>query len=193
MYLTTCWHSLSSLHFNVLHVQVVSFLCSSHEEQTHKGKKQDRKLGIRKTAFLPSLPQKTLPITRYWKGLSNMQYFIQSAALILKYHTLMHIFLLIIKTCPKTSWQSHHPESRSGSLLIIARQANYHPQTELFPRKKETKGSAHYANKTWDILTCKVLQDSQWTLFPAPIKLQLPVHKLSKTHSPASLPAFYKC
>lgn len=62
----------------------------------------------------------------------------------------MHIFLLSIRTCPKTSQHSLHPESRSGSLLSITRQTNYHSQTE----KEETKGSAHCANKTFSPVRC---------------------------------------
>lgn len=65
-------------------------------------------------------------------------------------------------------------------LLSIAWQANCQSQTEFFSYK-QIKGSVHYANQTWDILTCTVLQDSQRILSLTP-ELQLPVHNLPKTH-----------
>lgn len=74
---------------------------------------------------------------------------------------------------PTSSW-------RSFWALLVKQVASL--KQNFSPRNKEIKGSVHYANQIWDILTCKVLQDSQRILSLAPIKLQLSVHNLPKTH-----------
>lgn len=78
----------------------------------------------------------------------------------------MHIFLLNFKICTKASWHPLHPDPvfehcLASKLPVLNR--TFLPETEI-------KGSVHCANQTWDILTCKVLQDSQRIL-----SLQLPV------------------
>lgn len=106
-----------------------------------------------------------------------MQYFIQSAvqcsSITIITHTLVHFSsqrqdLYKDLLTPTSSWCSF--------WALLGKQVASLKQN-FSPRNKEIKGSVHYANQTWE-----VLQDSQRILSLAPIKLQLPVHNLPKTH-----------
>lgn len=99
----------------------------------------------------------------------------------------MHFFLINFKTCTKASWHPLHPDPVFEHCLA----SKLPVSNRTFLLETEKKGSVHCTNQTWDILTCKVLQDSQRILPLAPIKMQLPVHNLPKTHH--FPPAFHQC
>lgn len=127
--------------------------------------------------------------------MSNIQYFNPSVAQMLKYHhNYPHWCMFFFSTSISVQRPPDiHLILNEGAEAHWAQPGKF-PPSNFAPRKKKHKSLQATQTRLETFSLVKVLQYSQRTLFPASIKLQLPIHELSTTHHcPAPLLMAHQC